>query len=401
MLEIHGSNRTIKGGVSNARLDSLDSIRGIAALVVVLGHCWLATAPASLFVHGSLSATVAGSGTDILLYGLAKFFESGRAAVMIFFVLSGFVLTCSLLARPTPYVNYAIKRIFRIYPAFFVVILASYCLHRMIGVGPEPGTEFFVSVSNPDLSLIILVQHLAMVGTKEAMKLDGVMWTLVHELRISLIFPVVLLSVLKYRWRAIFWYFVISLACTESLLFLTGKVAKGYADATFAATFLETGYFVVFFACGAYLAIARQNVSRQIANLPRWGKALLFAATAYFLLKSDFDKHGIAGCVADYLRGLGGLGLIGLAMGVPKFGTALAHEIPLWLGRISYSLYLVHVPILYVVLQTFGSSWPPLLASMAIIALSLLAADVIARTIEFPFIRLGKRLAARTEMARA
>jgi peptidoglycan/LPS O-acetylase OafA/YrhL len=87
MLEIQGSNRSLKGGVSNARLDSLDSIRGIAALVVVLGHCWLATAPASLFGHGSLSATVATSGTDILLYGLAKFFESGRAAVMIFFVL--------------------------------------------------------------------------------------------------------------------------------------------------------------------------------------------------------------------------------------------------------------------------------------------------------------------------
>jgi peptidoglycan/LPS O-acetylase OafA/YrhL len=107
----------------------------------------------------------------------------------------------------------------------------------------------------------------------------------------------------------------------------------------------------------------------------------------------------MTGCVADYLRGLGALGLIGLAMGIPKFGASLAHEIPIWLGRISYSLYLVHVPILYAVTQTIGSSWPTLQTSLVVIALSLIVADFTAKTIEFPFIKLGKRLAAKTEPA--
>jgi peptidoglycan/LPS O-acetylase OafA/YrhL len=140
-----------EGGVSKARLDYLDSIRGFAALVVVLGHCWLATAPASLSSHGSLSTTVASSVTGVLFYGLAKFFESGRTAVMIFFVLSGFVLTCSLMARPMPYVSYAVKRVFRIYPAFLIVILASYCLHYFIGIRHDTGTEYLKYVSNPNL----------------------------------------------------------------------------------------------------------------------------------------------------------------------------------------------------------------------------------------------------------
>jgi peptidoglycan/LPS O-acetylase OafA/YrhL len=399
MSKIRSSAMAFKDGVSKARLDYLDSIRGIAALVVVLGHCWLATAPASLSSHGSLSTTVASSVTGVLFYGLAKFFESGRTAVMIFFVLSGFVLTCSLLARPMPYVSYAVKRVFRIYPAFLIVILASYCLHYFIGVRHDTGTEYLKYVSNPNLSFIVLIEHLAMVGTKETMSLDNVMWTLVHEIRISLIFPAILLSVMKYKWRAVLLYLAISVACTEWLLFTTGRVARGTDDETFVTTIFETGYLVVFFACGAYLAIARQKVSFQIASLPLWGKTLLFAATFYFLLKSDYDRHGMTGCVADYLRGLGALGLIGLAMGIPKFGALLAHEIPIWLGRISYSLYLVHVPILYAVTQTIGSSWPALQTSLVVIALSLLVADLTARTIEFPFIKLGKRLAAKTEPA--
>jgi peptidoglycan/LPS O-acetylase OafA/YrhL len=208
---------------------------------------------------------------------------------------------------------------------------------------------------------------------------------------------------MKYRWRAILLYLAVSVACTEWLRFTTDTVAKGYNDETFAATVFETGYFIVFFACGAYLAIARQKVSLKISSLPLRGKAFLFALTTYFLIKSDYDSHGIAGCMVDYLRGLGALGLIALSMGVPKFGMALAHRSPVWLGRISYSLYLVHVPILYVVTQTIGSSWAwsPLEMSMVVVALSLLVADLAARTVEFPCIRLGKWLAAKNEVGTA
>jgi peptidoglycan/LPS O-acetylase OafA/YrhL len=381
-----------RGGASQTRLDYLDSIRGTAALLVVLHHCWIGTAPASVSLHGSLSTTLGGSASGTLLYALAKFLESGRAGVMVFFVLSGFVLASSQLARPTSYVSYVVKRVFRIYPAFLFVVLVSYCLHRLIGVQHDEGTEWLRLGNNPCLSFTILLQHLIMVGTKGAIGLDNVMWTLVQEMRISLIFPAMLWSIMKYRLRAILLYMVVSIVCTIYLLFTTGTVAKGYDDETLAATFLETGYFVVFFACGAYLAVARQSLSYKIAGLSVWGKALLFITTAYFLLKSDYDGHGVAGCIADYMRGLGSIGLIGLAMGVPKLGAALTHEILVRLGRISYSLYLVHVPILYAVTQTLGPSWPALQTSMVVVALSLLVADLTARMIEFPSIRLGKWL---------
>ena len=67
---------------------------------------------------------------------------------------------------------------------------------------------------------------------------------------------------------------------------------------------------------------------------------------------------------------------------------------PIWLGRISYSLYLVHLPILYMVNQTIGASWSDLRSSAVVIALSLFSAELMVRLVEFPSIRLGKKLSA-------
>jgi peptidoglycan/LPS O-acetylase OafA/YrhL len=315
--------------------------------------------------------------------------------------LSGFVLTCSLVVTPTPYKNFVIKRIFRIYPAFILVILVSYCLHCMIGNHPAAtATEFLKRECNPVLSMTLLVQHLLMIGTKAAMRLDGVMWTLVYEMRISLIFPVILLSVMWYRWWAVLWYLLLSIGCTEFLFFATVKIASGGDDASFTATVLETGFFIIFFAVGAYLAIEREQVSCHIARLSQWRKALLFVATIYCVYKG-VDYYSPWGAASDYFHGAGACGIIALAMGVPKFAKVLTHKITIWLGRISYSLYLVHLPILYAVSQTFAKSWNPLSVTIVTVAFSLIAAELLATTIEFPFIKLGKRLAAEREPARA
>lgn len=100
----------------------------------------------------------------------------------------------------------------------------------------------------------------------------------------------------------------------------------------------------------------------------------------------------MAGCLNDYVRGVGALGLIAPALGIKKINSGLSHEFLIWLGMISYSLYLVHIPILYVVNQTIGASWSVLETSIAFIPLSILAAEIMARLIEFPSIELGKKL---------
>jgi peptidoglycan/LPS O-acetylase OafA/YrhL len=110
------------------RLNYLDSIRGLAACLVLLHHCWISSTDQldAGFSHALSSyATLSHYIIDKLL--------AGRVAVIIFFVLSGFVLTISLQKRPLSYVSFACKRFCRIYPAFAAAITLSYVLHYWIG----------------------------------------------------------------------------------------------------------------------------------------------------------------------------------------------------------------------------------------------------------------------------
>jgi peptidoglycan/LPS O-acetylase OafA/YrhL len=370
------------------RLNYLDSIRGVAACVVLLSHCWLAS---TNFLYGGVAVAFS-SITNFIHYNVEKLL-AGRAAVMIFFVLSGFVLAYSLQKNPMTYAGFAIKRIFRIYPAFLFVVLSSYALHLLIGFRHDVGSQVLrEDLINTDLSVLALVKHLALLGTTDSIRLDGVIWSLVPEMRISLIFPLILLSVRKYGLRAVTGYWLFSLACTTFSFYVTGQNSTGYDETTITGSMFATGYFIVFFALGALLAIERERVVLKIANLPRWMKVFLFAVVTGCLLKSSRDLSSLKGIATDYISGIGAFGLIAAALGVRKFRVILNHKLPIWLGRISYSLYLVHVPILYAVNQTIGGPWLGLRMSAVVIVLSLLAAELMARLIEFPSVKLGKKL---------
>jgi peptidoglycan/LPS O-acetylase OafA/YrhL len=67
----------------------------------------------------------------------------------------------------------------------------------------------------------------------------------------------------------------------------------------------------------------------------------------------------------------------------------------LWLGQISYSLYLVHTPILLSILYICGGRLPLLIPIAIMIPISLLAAEGMNRWIERPSQAFGRQLAAR------
>jgi len=320
-------------------------------------------------------------------------------------VLSGFVLAYSLLKQPVGYAGYAAKRVFRIYPAFLFSVLLAYFLHACIGVPNHFGDSDFLNRIDdiPVPTPAMLLQHLGMVGTLEGRDLDGVIWSLVHEMRISLIFPFMLWEVRKYEWRGVLGFWAVSALCGFYVLY-TGGNPKGYDAATFGMSLVETGAFLVFFAGGAYLAVEREAVARKISRLSWPWQLFLCIAVIGCFCKGDYaggelasgDKISLFAAepiLVDYVRGVGAVGLIAVALGVQKIQKALGHKILTWLGHVSYSLYLIHIPILYVLSQTIGATWTLVPLSLAVIILSLGAAELMARYIEKPGIRLGKHLA--------
>jgi peptidoglycan/LPS O-acetylase OafA/YrhL len=133
-----------------------------------------------------------------------------------------------------------------------------------------------------------------------------------------------------------------------------------------------------------------------IGSLGSWK---LFAATVIMLVCLLYPSPTVgtfAFTMVDYMHGFGAALLICVALGKAALSEGLKHPVLVWLGRISYSLYLVHLPIIYALNQTIGGSWSFVELSAVAGLLSLLAAEVMFRIIELPGIRLGKLAGLRT-----
>ena len=153
------------------------------------------------------------------------------------------------------------------------------------------------------------------------------------------------------------------------------------------ASLLATGFFVVFFAVGALLCIEKERLASKVAALDPWQKALLLLVTGACLVKSG------TAVPSDYIHGLGAVGLIVLALGSIRFQQLLVHRILTWSGRISYGIYLVHLPVIYVVTQY--SDVRGLALAPIVMIVSLPFAEALNRFIEIPSNEFGRRLVSR------
>jgi len=170
---------------ARTRLASLDAVRGIASFIVLLDHCYWTFPDAS---RGQLAS-------PIWLRPIT-FFTNGQAAVIIFFMLSGYVLSFPFFCGTQPsYPGYLFKRFCRIYIPFAVTILIAALLCQVIDVGAGvagAGDWLNRQMGAAGISSPVLAGHFLMSGTARDMGLDSVMWTLVYEMRVSVIFPLLI-----------------------------------------------------------------------------------------------------------------------------------------------------------------------------------------------------------------
>src|SRR5689334_13689767 len=117
-------------------IQRFESLRGIAALMVAATH--------TLMVPFSTSAAQAKVASVLAVLC------NGRAAVTLFFVLSGFVLGLAIRRAEAgfavEFLRYAIRRIFRIWPAFLCVTLLA-LLWRAFGSAELPGISRWLNTS--------------------------------------------------------------------------------------------------------------------------------------------------------------------------------------------------------------------------------------------------------------
>lgn len=352
-------------GVQASRVTSLDSLRGLAALSVVICHYLILLGSTPFGQHLA----------PWLQVPPLSLFRTAYGAVILFFVLSGYVLALSINAdggQPR-WSGFAVRRFCRIWPPFALTIAVSFALGCMtLAADPSLPPVWQINTwHTDDVTLSALASQIGMVSP--TIGLDAPGWSLVHEMRITLAFP--LLVILLRRAPAI----------TIGTAFCI-HFANRHGPLAFATLIPDTATYIVYFAAGAGLALYGDRIGalRQATFLSR----LLLVAVSLLLLSAPSDNRW-----SDLIAGAGAVLLIAVVTTSPEFGRALSAAWCVFLGRISYSLYLTHVVVL-TALGTLLGAWLPiwliLLIAVPIIGLT---AWISYRWVERPSIRLGRAVA--------
>jgi peptidoglycan/LPS O-acetylase OafA/YrhL len=360
------------------RYHALDSLRGIAAFIVVIYHCLLvipALEPA-LFGYGTPVYAMPDIWTGILTLIPFRILWAGREAVIFFFVLSGFVLTLPFIQEHPPrYVGFIVKRFFRLYVPFAIMIILAAA--AWITVGPQGRSDlsgWFAASWSEEPAISVVLRHLAMFGD---MSLNNVSWTLVVEWRVALLFPLLVLMT--------------RLSPLATVIGAVALVIIYQSSSTEAIRVPYTLYYFIYFVIGILVALYLEPLLAWIRRLGTAGTAGLWIAFYVLLNLRWLTPLGVP--LADIGNGIAAALVIGLVLTSPRVQNVLMVRPLKWLGMVSYSLYLVHVPLLMAIIYLSPESVPVYFALLIVPPASLLIAFVFYRLVEHPSMRVGRTVA--------
>ena len=371
-----------------ARIEGLDVIRGLAALSVVFYHC-LSVQPGFTGVAFD-AAHSAGSATaviNLLALTPVRLIWAGREAVGIFFVLSGFVLALPFAENTYPgYAGFAIRRFCRIYIPYAAAILLSLLLYKTAAAGPVPqASEWFNGFWAHPVTSEVLRDHALMLGRDTTNFLDPVVWSLVHEMRISLIFPLLVYAVWSLG------VIVPLVAVTAGYIVLKlGATAVGFDGTTTIGSLVETVGTIPLFLLGNGMARHRDSMRGILGRLGPWRVRMLLVLG---LLLVWIDVGVQKPHFRDVTIGLGASLIIAAALANRSPSSPFRARPLLWLGKVSYSLYLVHLPLLLAVVYVFHGYASIVVLAALFPIVALMVASLTFYLVERPAIRLGRKLA--------
>jgi peptidoglycan/LPS O-acetylase OafA/YrhL len=339
---------------------ALTSLRGVAAMWVFLFHF---DAERPFFPHGWREGLAIGR---------------GYIAVDLFFVLSGFVMALtyrqSFLTRPfaAAYLDFLLRRVARVMPLNAAIVLA---LAAIVWLAPERAGDGFAAAKDPwsVIANLFLVQDWGL-----APSIDKPSWSVSIEMGVYLLYPALLGLAWSRGW------ILPALAGAASLAWLA-RDGQGIVSQGLLVGDIVRG--VAGFYCGLLcfrlFGVAR---ARPLAGRLELPVLALFWA---LLVWSPTDLAPILVCPVLVLC---------LASELGPAGRFLRAGPAHYLGRISYSIYLVHYPVLGG-LKLFPIGSAVLYGALAL-GLTLGASAVTHHAIEGPARRWIGRLAGGTQPVR-
>ncbi len=323
-----------------SKLQHIEGVRGLAAIIVVLHHYTLAFYPALNF--GNSDQAHIGTGGIELALARTPFniLYNGGFAVCIFFILSGYVLSNAYHQHNDPkiLIQYTIKRYFRLLVPVGVSILLAYIFIRIgfmnnTGLGDVTKTnEWLIGAFDKDGGFYDVLKNVFVdVFFFHDNKYNPVLWTMTYELLGSfLIFGFLLLThPVKYK-MSLYILLILALLFTDNnfyAAFIIGVLLNKYIWQKQELAFSIPRWVIV-----AILMIGLFLSSYPICNDP--DKTMYGFITFSFLTNYDF-YHVIGSFLVMFT-----------ILNSEKLKALLSGKIVSYVGKISFSFYLLHFIIL-------------------------------------------------------
>lgn len=354
------------GGHTIQHFKYLDSARGIAALMVFGSHYIARHFQDKVNVHYFF------------------FLFNGNDAVSFFFVLSGFVLSYKyiVLGKPLDVKQFYVSRVLRLFPAYFLLILVTALYATRHYFDAQTLADIFIRNKYGFWNEAILFRF------HNTLYYPG--WTLTVEMLASFLMPFYIALAIKNR--KLIPYFVVATLIignniVYSYLFFFGIIASAYYKEITASAFVQTKWYryrrpilvlaVLFFSL------------RQMNSVAPFGPA--YNSVVSFLGVDFFTFSGLA-CFVFLIA-------IFRNKAIQRF---LENKVLVFLGKISYGIYLVHILVLEALYNFMEGHIPHphspvhfIIGTVVCFFCVVLAATVLHYWVELPFMRLGKRITKR------
>lgn len=371
--ETHPAERPVRP----QRLGSLDGIRGVAALIVVFCHCIL-VAPVLLSAYVDPTLIEKGSWAWWAAFSPLHLLWAGKEAVLVFFVLSGFVLTLPFVRGwSAGWISYYPKRLLRLYLPVWgacALVLVWVALFPRNFTSLDPA---WLQAQMPNLTAEAKRGDLILLPGAGGN--NPVHWSLTMEVIFSLALPLYIAFVRffpKLNWL--------------KLALLLGLIA--FTSGTPASL----QFCLPVFGFGALMAAEYDRIkawghrirSDVHGNSSWWilgvGSLLLLNSSwTTYLLTTEQKRLAIMLPLAACLSILGACLAIFMALEGP-WRKALERPALSWLGTRSFSLYLVHQPIIVSAGVVLGQSVSAVTLVALALPVSLVVAELFHRAVERP-----------------
>lgn len=337
------SSQTRQANMKSKRILELDALRGLAAIAVLLFH--FTYRYQELYSH-----------TQVPPFQ----FRLGYLGVQLFFIVSGFVIFMTIDRTETP-LDFVVSRFSRLYPTFWVGVLVTTLVVMLSGL---PGTQ-----RSPFEIAVNLTMFHEFFGVPAV---DGVYWTLTQEL----LFYGLVLCVFSIGWMEYWLPFAYAWLGLQAVANLSMHALGDFPWKI--RYFLMTEYCHLFIAGIAFYQIYQGKASRWVYGL------LSLACVNHFLLHvKDLPASRMEeGAIVVMFFGV----ILAIVKGHAKF---LAAKPLVWLGSISYALYLVHQFLGYSIIRAFESNGLSVSLGISVsILLSVVLSALITLYVERPAISL-------------